>query len=70
MKRILLTVLALGSLIFANAQSEYYDKTAAHKYNLRPIYTAVPSLQIAPDARAGGMGDIGASSAPDLNSQY
>lgn len=35
-----------------------------------PIITAVPSLSIAPDARAGGMGDIGAATDPDINSQY
>lgn len=35
-----------------------------------PIITAVPSLSIAPDARAGGMGDIGAATTPDVNSQY
>jgi hypothetical protein len=35
-----------------------------------PIVTAVPSLSIAPDARAGGMGDIGAATSPDVNSQY
>ena len=35
-----------------------------------PILTAVPSLSIAPDARAGGMGDIGAATTPDVNSQY
>ncbi|HBC37464.1 MAG TPA: hypothetical protein DC016_01120, partial [Porphyromonadaceae bacterium] len=29
-----------------------------------------PSLQIAPDARGGGMGDIGAASMPDVYSQY
>ena len=35
-----------------------------------PIVTAVPSLSIAPDARAGGMGDVGVASTPDINSQY
>ncbi len=35
-----------------------------------PIPTVVPSLSIAPDARAGGMGDIGAATSPDVNSQY
>lgn len=35
-----------------------------------PIFTAVPSLTIAPDARAGGMGDIGVATTPDVNSQY
>ena len=35
-----------------------------------PIVTAVPSHSIAPDARAGGMGDIGAATTPDVNSQF
>jgi len=35
-----------------------------------PIVTAMPSLSIAPDARAGGMGDIGAATTPDVNSQF
>ncbi len=35
-----------------------------------PIITAVPSLSIAPDARAGAMGDVGAATTPDVNSQY
>lgn len=46
-------------------------------YNLKgqekeysPILTAMPSLQIAPDARGGGMGDIGASTMPDVYSQH
>ena len=43
-------------------------KLYAQKYN--PIPVAVPSLQIAPDARGGGMGDIGAASMPDVYSQY
>jgi hypothetical protein len=36
----------------------------------QPLMTAVPSLTIAPDARAGGMGDVGAATSPDINSQY
>ena len=35
-----------------------------------PIVTAVPSLSIAPDARAGAMGDVGVATTPDANSQY
>lgn len=34
------------------------------------ISTAVPSLSIAPDSRAGGMGDVGVATTPDVNSQY
>lgn len=40
----------------------------SQQYN--PIPVAVPSLQIAPDARGGGMGDIGAATVPDVYSQY
>ena len=36
----------------------------------RTITTAVPFLTIAPDARAGAMGDAGAVSTPDVYSQY
>lgn len=35
-----------------------------------PIQTGVPSLTIAPDARGGAMGDVGAATDPDLYSQY
>lgn len=43
---------------------------AQNKGKFAPVNTAVPSLSIAPDARAGGMGDNGASTTPDINSQY
>lgn len=35
-----------------------------------PINTGVNSLDIAPDSRAGGMGDVGVATEPDINSQY
>ena len=34
------------------------------------ITTAVPFLTISPDARSGGMGDVGAAISPDANSMY
>ena len=34
----------------------------------RPVLTGVPVLLIAPDSRAGAMGDVGVASAPDANS--
>ncbi len=37
---------------------------------LNPIITAMPSLSIAPDARAAGMGDVGVATTADLNSLY
>ncbi len=35
-----------------------------------PVRTGVTSQSIAPDARAGGMGDVGAATDPDVHSQY
>ena len=35
-----------------------------------PITTGVTTLNIAPDARGGSMGDLGAATDPDVNSQY
>lgn len=37
---------------------------------LNPIINGVPFLTITPDSRAGGMGDVGAATTPDINSQY
>ena len=35
-----------------------------------PVTTGVTSLSIAPDARGGGMGDVGAATEADVNSQF
>ena len=48
-----------------NAQSTTYIGQ-----DLNTITTAVPFLQIAPDARSGGMGEAGVSSTPDANSMH
>lgn len=40
------------------------------KNEFNPVQTGVPSLSIAPDARGASMGDIGAATDPDVNSQY
>ncbi len=40
----------------------------AKQYN--PVETATISLAVAPDARGGSMGDVGAATEPDENSQY
>jgi hypothetical protein len=38
--------------------------------NANPITTAVPFLNITPDARGGAMGDVGVATTPDVNSTY
>lgn len=42
----------------------------AQKNEFNPIQTGVNSLNIAPDARGASMGDLGAATDPDANSQY
>ena len=42
----------------------------AQKDMFNPVYTGVTSLSIAPDARAGALGDIGVATEADVNSQY
>ncbi|MDE5608014.1 MAG: type IX secretion system outer membrane channel protein PorV [Muribaculaceae bacterium] len=43
---------------------------AAQKNEFNPIETGVTSLSIAPDARGASMGDLGAATDPDVNSQF
>ena len=52
-----------SSLFTASAQD---DKNTM----FNPVEHAVVSQTIAPDARAAGMGDVGAATDPDVNSQY
>ena len=43
---------------------------SAQKNEFNPIETGVTSLGIAPDARGASMGDLGAATDPDANSQF
>mgnify|MGYP006189384315 FL=1 len=38
--------------------------------SINVVTTAVPMLRISPDARAGGMGDMGIATSPDANSSF
>lgn len=55
-----LTLSLSAAAAFAQGQAFIGQDTAA-----RPIVTAVPFLMIAPDARSGAMGDVGAALSPD-----
>jgi len=48
----------------------YAVYAAGPKDSFNPLIVGVPSLTIAPDARGGGMGDVGAATDPDFYSQY
>jgi len=45
-------------------------ETKAQNDSINVVTTAVPMLRISPDARAGGMGDVGIASTPDANSSF
>ena len=70
MKRILksLSVLALLPLLYAApAFSQDYSQISGQ---VNIINTAVPFIGIAPDSRAGAMGNAGVATSPDVNSQH
>lgn len=46
------------------------NAAAQDKNDFNPIQTGVTSLGIAPDARGASMGDLGAATDPDVNSQF
>jgi len=64
--RIILLTYSLLSGLMAAGQSLPTGQEV--RYN--PISTAVPFLLITPDSRHGAMGDAGAATSPDANSQY
>jgi len=57
-------VIALIAVFVENANGQATTSGA------NTITTAVPFLSITPDSRAGGMGDAGVGTTPDLNSQH
>lgn len=58
---ILVAALCMSGSVFAVTLPSDYTN---------PITTAMPSMSISPDARGGGMGDLGTATTPDLNAQY
>lgn len=59
-KKLLASVLSLFIITLSIAQTS----------SINVVTTAVPFLRISPDARAGGMGDLGVATTPDVNSQF
>ncbi len=64
----LLLLVFLAGIMSLKAQLTY-DQVDG-KDRLNTITTAVPFLMIAPDARAGAMGDAGVASSPDASSMH
>lgn len=60
----------LASVGAAKAQPIQGTLIGQDSTRYQPIITAVPFLLITPDSRAAGMGDVGAATTPDANSNY
>ncbi len=50
--------------------ASFSSVAAQNKNEFNPVQTGVTSLSIAPDARGASMGDLGAATDPDVNSQF
>ena len=61
--RILSLLMVFAMTVVANAEDDKLN-------SFNPVEHAVISQTIAPDARAAGMGDVGAATDPDVNSQF
>ena len=61
--RILSLLMVFAMAVVANAEDDKLN-------SFNPVEHAVISQTIAPDARAAGMGDVGAATDPDVNSQF
>ncbi len=62
MKKLLISIIAILLMVPALKAQDAPD--------INPITTATPFLLIVPDARAGGMGDVGVATSPDANSLH
>jgi hypothetical protein len=68
MNKFKVTILTVGMSIGLASVLKAEDDGGRSSFN--PVTVGVPSLTIAPDARGGGMGDIGVATDPDVFSQY
>jgi len=62
--------LIISGLFLAIGILQSQDETLIGQNSTNTITTAVPFLGIGPDARSGGMGELGAATEPDANSMH
>lgn len=75
MKKLLTTFCFFSTLCYIHGygqknEVENVSQIIGKEKDSNPINTAVPFLTIAPDSRAGAMGDAGAATSPDANSMH
>jgi hypothetical protein len=61
---------SLSKVLFILIASSVAIVAKAQTSDLNVVTSAVPFLRISPDARAGGMGDVGIATTPDANAGY
>lgn len=66
-KKVLIQTI-LFSTLFSVIGKAQVTSTQQLSGSINPITTSVPFLLITPDSRAGGMGEVGAATQPDVNS--
>lgn len=70
MKRTLIVIISIVFALPSVSYSQNMGQILGQEDRINTITTAVPFLMIAPDSRAGSMGDVGVASTPDANSQH
>lgn len=70
MKKVILLVAVIVLCGIQMKQAMAQDQPKASTTGANVITTGVPFLTIAPDSRAGAMGDAGVATSPDVNSQH
>jgi hypothetical protein len=69
MKKLIALILFVGLTgIQDKVNAQLYNSDSEYWENLNTVSTSVPFLLIAPDSRAGAMGDVGVATKPDNNS--
>jgi len=64
------TLKAAAALLFSGSILSTTNIHAQSAETINVVTSAVPFLRISPDARAGGMGDVGIATSPDANSSF
>lgn len=63
-------LLGLGLMACFSENVAHAQQSNVNGQNVNTITTAVPFLRISPDARSGGMGDVGIALSADANAQF
>ena len=69
MKKVLVSFAAVLCAVSMYAQTTTSTAPVVSD-EMNPLITSMPSLSIAPDARAAGMGDLGVATDADFNAQF